>query len=167
MIALIGNGIELQYEMFGNIEHESILLVSGAGAPAKFWPDAFCLRLASAGYHVLRYCHRDTGLSTHFESKYTCQALVNDLIQLSDLLKIEKFHVVGHSMGGYIAQLLCIQRPDMLVSATSISAGPSVDPQVIEELSLGTMNADTWKRLTENCPTGDFEQDLPSWLDTA
>jgi pimeloyl-ACP methyl ester carboxylesterase len=37
--------------------------------------------------------------------------MAEDVIKLLDVLKIEKAHIIGHSMGGYIAQELAINYP--------------------------------------------------------
>lgn len=55
------NEVRLIYEEFGSFDAPLVLLVSGAGAPAEFWPESFCKQLALEGLHVVRYCHRDTG----------------------------------------------------------------------------------------------------------
>ena len=36
----------------------------GVGAQLPMWPDGFCERLVNEGYRVIRFDHRDTGLST-------------------------------------------------------------------------------------------------------
>ena len=35
----------------------------GLGAQLPMWPDGFCARLVDRGYRVIRFDHRDTGLS--------------------------------------------------------------------------------------------------------
>lgn len=45
--------------------HEAFLLVRGLATTLLGWPDAFCRKLADAGYYVIRYDNRDVGLSTH------------------------------------------------------------------------------------------------------
>jgi len=36
----------------------------GVGAQPPMWPDGFCEQLIKHGYRVIRFDHRDTGLST-------------------------------------------------------------------------------------------------------
>lgn len=68
---------------FSGDEQEPLgLLISGAGAPAAYWPDFFCTGLAEKGFRVLRYRHRDTVYSTHFDVPYDILELYHDLIGL-------------------------------------------------------------------------------------
>jgi pimeloyl-ACP methyl ester carboxylesterase len=76
------------------------------------------------------------------------------------------FHVVGHSMGGYLAQMAMCRFPEKFGSVTSISAGPAVSPEMKSKLNISNAVAKTWEILVRNQPTGDFEADLPAWLET-
>lgn len=58
------NSISLNTENFGGPNNPAVILISGAGAPARFWTDAFCNKLANVGYFVIRFDHRDQGLSS-------------------------------------------------------------------------------------------------------
>ena len=60
---VLSNELRLWTESKGNPNHPASLLISGAGAPAKFWSDAFCDQLVEAGYFIIRFDHRDQGLS--------------------------------------------------------------------------------------------------------
>ena len=55
--------VELYYEDLGDPNDPAVLLIMGLGAQLPMWPDGFCARLVDAGYRVIRFDHRDTGLS--------------------------------------------------------------------------------------------------------
>ena len=160
------NKVRLVYEEFGSISDPLILLISGAGAPAEFWPGSFCEKLALEGLRVVRYLHRDTGLSTHFDTRYDIIELLIDLKSLVQHLGGEQVHVVGHSMGGFLAQLAICEFPDRLTSATSISAGSAVSDQMHTELGTSTPYPEVWDVLMKNLPKGNFNDDLPGWLES-
>src|ERR1044071_6680355 len=63
------NGIELEYETFGDDGAPAILLIMGLGAQMILWPESFCERLAAGGYRVIRFDNRDVGLSTKIEHR--------------------------------------------------------------------------------------------------
>ena len=110
----------------------------GVGAQLPMWPDGFCKLLVKRGYRVIRYDHRDIGLSTKMSGQraagsvvprigryllgrpspvpYTLVDMAQDAKSLLDHLKIERAHVVGASMGGMIAQILAGTHPDRVRS---------------------------------------------------
>ncbi|HEY1456099.1 MAG TPA: alpha/beta fold hydrolase [Candidatus Dormibacteraeota bacterium] len=135
------NGIELEYETFGDRADAPLLLIMGLGAQLITWRAEFCAMLAAAGFYVIRFDNRDSGLSTKMDEAgppdlaaayageprpaYQLDDLARDAVGLLDALGIEKAHIVGASMGGYIAQLVAINHPDRTLSLTSIMSGPA------------------------------------------
>ena len=67
MPAIAANGIQLEYERFGNPDDAALLLVMGLGAQMIFWDEEFCEGLAARGRHVIRFDNRDCGLSTKID----------------------------------------------------------------------------------------------------
>ncbi|RDH77001.1 alpha/beta fold hydrolase [Mycolicibacterium moriokaense] len=120
------------------LDAPAVLLIMGVGAQLAQWPDGFCERLVEHGYRVIRFDHRDTGLSTKLhgekaagsvyprvlrhvtgrrsEVPYTLVDMADDVKGLLDHLGIDRAHVVGASMGGMIAQVLAARHPDRLAS---------------------------------------------------
>lgn len=141
MAQIKANGIKIEYETFGETPYPVVLLIAGLGAQLTYWQKEFCIKLAEQGYYVIRFDNRDTGLSTKIEGMaapelmekisgffmgskssvpYGFEDMADDAIGLLDALDINKAHVIGKSMGGYIAQTLCIKHPDRILSLTSI-----------------------------------------------
>ena len=54
------NGLEFEYEAFGDHANPPLLLVMGLGAQMTTWPEPFCLMLANRGFYVVRYDNRDS-----------------------------------------------------------------------------------------------------------
>ncbi len=156
--------VEINLEFFGAKDGPVVALVAGAGAPARFWPDDFCEALAAAGYRVLRYDHRDTGLSTHFDHPYPLQELRADLEAVLREAGGGPVHLVGHSMGGYLVQVVACRGDLPVASVTSISAGSVTDPAQFARLDMTGPSEETWSVLMKNQPTGDMKKDLPGWL---
>ncbi len=118
------NGVTLWTESFGSGSGRPLLLIMGAMNQGLFWPREFCEHLADAGFFVLRYDHRDTGRSSivdYSRSPYTLDDLTDDALAVLDAYHLEAAVPVGLSMGGYIAQLLAIQRPDRVSALVLIS----------------------------------------------
>ncbi len=67
MAQVKANGIQIEYETFGEKSSPAILLIAGLGAQLTYWQDEFCIKLADQGYCVIIFDNRDTGLSTKIE----------------------------------------------------------------------------------------------------
>src|SRR5258708_1845106 len=140
MPRLTANGIQIEYETQGDPKGPPMLLIMGLGAQLITWDDGFCDELVARGFHVIRYDNRDSGLSDKMESAgpanimaayageeqpaYTLDDLADDAVGVLNALHIPAAHIVGASMGGFIAQLVAINHPDHTLSLTSIMSGP-------------------------------------------
>ena len=60
------NGIKIWFEEFGESSNETILLIMGANANCKQWPQEFIDELVQKNFRVVRFDNRDTGKSTWF-----------------------------------------------------------------------------------------------------
>lgn len=119
------NGAVLHAEAFGRVGDPPVLLIMGAMASGTWWPEEFCQRLAARGRHVLRYDHRDTGASTHYPpgaAGYGVEDLADDAMAVLDTHGIGRAHLVGMSLGGYLAQLLALKYPRRVQSLTLIAS---------------------------------------------
>ena len=124
------NGIEIEYETFGDPSGAPLLLIAGLGAQMISWDEDFCGLLASRGFRVIRFDNRDVGRSTWMEAAYTLDDMAADVAALLESLDIPAAHVVGVSMGGFIAQLVALNHPDRVLTLTSIMSGPSGEEHV-------------------------------------
>jgi len=123
------NSINIWFETKNNfINHKgTILLISGFTSPSTFWHQNFIQSIVDLGYQVIRFDNRSVGLSDWMnewqkDNPYTIGDMVNDAIAVLDQTNTKKAHVVGYSMGGYIAQRLAIEYPERVLSLTSLSS---------------------------------------------
>ncbi|WP_306207517.1 alpha/beta fold hydrolase [Actinoplanes sp. RD1] len=129
-------GVALWTEESGDPAAPALLLVMGANAPGLTWPDDLVARLA-ARHRVIRYDHRDTGRSAwaYEEHPYAIADLAGDAVAVLDAYGIDSAHVVGMSMGGVLVQLLLLDHPTRVRTATMLNttalgsglAGPGQD----------------------------------------
>jgi pimeloyl-ACP methyl ester carboxylesterase len=124
------NGIDLEYETFGDPDASPLLLIAGLGVQLVGWDVEFCELLVSRGFRVIRFDNRDVGLSTWPEQGYTLEDMADDAVGLLDALGIRAAHVVGASMGGFIAQLIALNHPERMLTLTSMISGPNGQDQV-------------------------------------
>ncbi len=140
MPRLHANGIDIEYETQGDPKDPPMLMIMGLGAQLITWDDELIEQLADRGFYVIRYDNRDAGLSTKMheagpahiaaaysgdaQPTYTLDTLADDAVGVLDALHIPAAHIVGASMGGFIAQLVAINHPEHTLSLTSIMSGP-------------------------------------------
>jgi len=124
------NGMELEYDSFGAPTGAPLLLINGLGPQMIGWDDDFCRLLVDRGFRVIRFDNRDVGLSTRPEEPHTLDDMAGDTAGLLDALGIRAAHVVGASMGGFIAQLVALNHPERVLSLTSIMSGSNGPDQV-------------------------------------
>jgi pimeloyl-ACP methyl ester carboxylesterase len=135
------DGLMLWTESFGNQNHPAVLLIMGAMNQGIFWPDEFCERLAAAGFHVIRYDHRDTGKSSTVDfqqAPYDLDILAQDAIDVIRGYKVEHPIVIGLSMGGYIAQLVAIKYPGIAEKLVLISTSADQRPYMAATMGQST-----------------------------
>ncbi|WP_222196010.1 alpha/beta fold hydrolase [Modestobacter italicus] len=123
-LVTVAPGVQLWVEERGAPEAPAVLLVMGAASSGLVWPEPLVDRLAR-DHRVIRYDHRDTGRSTAaFEdAPYAIRDLATDAVAVLDALDVERAHVVGMSMGGLLVQLLLLDHPHRLRSATLFCTG--------------------------------------------
>lgn len=125
----------------------TVLLVLSQGADALMWPPAFVRLFVEAGYRVVRFDHRGTGMSDRVEAwdrrsnAYTLNDMAGDAVAVLDALDVRRAHVVGLSMGGMIAQVMAIEHPSRVASLALLStSGDPGDPE-LPGLKLGSLLA--------------------------
>jgi len=155
------NGIQIEYDTFGDRRGRPLLLIMGLGTQMIAWEEDFCRQLADRGQFVIRFDNRDVGLSTKFKAAgvpnvlkamaaaargeevkapYTLEDMAEDTVGLLDVLGLATAHVCGASMGGMIAQTIAIRHPERLRSLISIMSStgnpklPQAKPEVMQVL---------------------------------
>lgn len=97
----------LYYEVNGG--GEPLLLIAGLGSDSSSW--AGVVKMFSARFRTVVFDNLGTGRSDIMRRPYTIRRMADDAVRLLDHLKIERAHVIGHSMGGYVAQEIAVSYP--------------------------------------------------------
>jgi proline iminopeptidase len=150
-IELPQRGLHLEYESHGDDKSPAVILIMGLGLQLVSWPPALIDALVDAGYRVIVFDNRDIGLSgsgalpqytrpprallahllhQNFTPAYRIADMAADTLALADELRIDRFDIVGVSLGGMIGQTLAARSPERVRSLVSImsSAGPRTAP---------------------------------------
>ena len=102
-----------------------VVFVSGLNGQASFWRDQ--VPAFAREFDTVVFDHRGVGQSDHSRISYTVERLAADVVGLLDALGIDKAHVVGHSTGGAIAQILAIEHPERLASVVISASWTKAD----------------------------------------
>lgn len=97
-----------------------VLFVHGIGYTRKKWEPQI-EPVARAGYRAVRFDLRGFGDSETPPGKYTMRDFLGDLVALTDALGLGEVHLVGHSLGGMIAQKYVLEHPERVRSLTLAS----------------------------------------------
>jgi pimeloyl-ACP methyl ester carboxylesterase len=136
-VVQVEDGYRLWTETIGARHRPPLLLVMGANASGLGWPDGLVERLAEEHF-VVRYDHRDTGRSTraYDEHPYPIRDLAPDALAVLDGVGLDCAHAVGMSVGGILLQLVLLDAPERLASATlfgTAALGGAVHSTIREE----------------------------------
>ncbi len=140
--------VRIAYQAVGDASDPALLLVMGLGGQLIHWPDEVVVALCRQGFQVIRYDNRDVGLSSWVQpvaevnltfevlrfklglpvsAPYSLSDMADDALGLMDHLGIRRFHVLGASMGGMIAQHLADQAPQRVESLTLIMSSSGAE----------------------------------------
>jgi pimeloyl-ACP methyl ester carboxylesterase len=135
-------GAQIAFENLGGAGGDPLLLVMGMAVSRFWWPPHLVAELVRHGFHVIAYDQRDSGQSTRFPGKeaggpvvavlrrrspaYTAEDMADDAIAVMDAVGWESAHLLGHSMGGQLAQRIALRHRGRVRSVTS-SASLSSD----------------------------------------
>src|SRR5260370_13615466 len=83
---------------------------------------------------------RGYGWSRGMIGSYTLDEAVADVLHTADELAISRFHLIGHSMSGLVAQKIALQAPGRVQSVTLFSPVPPTGFRA-DEAALKALNA--------------------------
>ncbi len=119
------NGIRLYYEVHG--QGEPLLLIAGIGYGTWLWGKQ--IPELSKYFSVIAFDNRGVGRSDKPDSEYTVPLLASDAYELLRALGVKRASVLGVSLGGFIAQQLALDHPEIihkLVLCSTSFGGPNM-----------------------------------------
>ncbi len=118
--------IELAFDVEG--DGPPLLLIAGTGADRNLW--GHVRPELNRRFRTIAFDNRDAGRSTKVSSSYSAVDLAEDALAVLRTAGVERAHVVGHSMGGVVAQELAIGWPERVSSLTLTNTWTRADHYV-------------------------------------
>lgn len=115
--------VSLHYQEQGRPDGPAVLLAPSLGTTLDMWDEL--ADALSGRYRVIRFDTRGHGGSPVPAGPYSVEELADDVLALADRLGIDRFAVVGLSLGGAVAQTLALRAPERLTALVLCCTGPS------------------------------------------
>ena len=113
------NGIQIYYEEYG--QGFPVVLINGLAFPMDLW--YLQIEELSRHFRVIAMDNRGIGSTDKPNEDFTIAQMASDTAGLLRSLGINKSHVAGLSMGGFIAQELALTYPEMVDHLVLIATG--------------------------------------------
>ncbi len=136
---------ELVYEELGS--GPALLFISGTSFDRSAWAGQVAHLMGR--YRCVTFDNRDVGESALASRPYTPRYMVADALAVMDALGVEQAHVVGHSLGGAVAQELALAVPARVRSLVLVDTWARND-----DYTRGLFR--TWQRVRTRCDTREF-----------
>ena len=119
----------MHYEIHGPQANDAptIILSSGLGGAGAYWQP----QVAALAVHmrVITYDHRGTGRTGGtLENGTSIADMADDVLEIADRLNLQRFHFMGHALGGLVGLDLALRWPDLIASLVLVNAWSKVDP---------------------------------------
>jgi len=118
------NGIRLCYDVHG--KGDPVILLHGFNDRKEHWRAQ--VGALSEHFKVIRLDNRGAGKSDRPDGEYSMEVYASDIAGLIDSLEIKKAHIIGHSMGGMIAQNFAILYPNRVNKLILLNTLPGFKP---------------------------------------
>lgn len=113
--------VELAHDVRG--AGAPVVLLPGTGYAGSTWPASLVQGLA-AEHTVITPDYRGTGRTPGTDGPYTTRLFAADVGALLRRLDVGPAHLLGHSMGGRVAQWVALDAPELVRSLVLAASGP-------------------------------------------
>jgi len=119
MATFAHGGVELYYEVQGR--GAPLLLVAGLAADNAFWIPVVATLARERQVIVLD--NRGSGRTTPLDAGSSIRTMADDTMALIRHLQLPRVDIVGHSMGGMIAQECAVHYPELVGNLVLVATG--------------------------------------------
>jgi pimeloyl-ACP methyl ester carboxylesterase len=115
----------------------TIFLLTGLGSKRQGWRNQ--APVFGTEYRTLAVDFRDVGDSDRVDQPYTIADLADDVAGMAGALHIPRVHVIGISLGGYVAQYVALRHPDQVGKLILVSTSAGGATHVMPEATMLSM----------------------------
>jgi pimeloyl-ACP methyl ester carboxylesterase len=130
--------IDMAYRAFG--QGHPLIMIIGSSSTMDLWPPEVLNRLSSS-YRVIIFDNRGMGNTTATTGNFSISQFAEDTAGLMDALGIKSAHILGWSIGSFIAQELALNHPEkvdkLVLYAANCGGSQAIQPseEVLKELT--------------------------------
>jgi len=164
------NETKIFYEIHG--KGFPIVMISGLTENSDWWDERLIKEL-SKNWMVILFDNRGSGRSEN-DKDFTLKDLADDINFLMNFLNVDKAHILGHSMGGMIAQELVLNYPErikkLILYSTSCGGSKYVPPsQEVLKMLVEDKRGKTQREIVEDYIkilfTDEFSKKNPDFIE--
>ncbi len=144
------NGVRLFHTEQG--DGEPLLCVMGLASDSQGW--GLQMEALSESFRVIVFDNRDVGRSTQCEADYDIADLADDAIALADHLGLDRFHLLGISLGSCVAQRVALAIGERIRTLTLAATWAGTAPAFSE------MRARVWEREVRRSTTEEWLEEM-------
>lgn len=140
--------VPLEFGSLGNPGHPPLIIMHGLLGSSRNWITVG--KLLAKYFNVFVLDLRNQGNSPHVDSMHY-DDLVDDLVHWLEDKDIDKFYLLGHSLGGKVAMAYACRYPERLLGLIVEDMAPKEYPlrYEIEFVAMNSLNLETLKTRTE------------------
>lgn len=120
---------KIAYKIYGS--GEPLIMCIGYATNMDLW-SIKAIEILQKKYMIIVFDYRGMGYSSNSDYSFTINTLAEDVNELLTYLEISKTHVLGWSMGGFVAQMFAINHPEkvnkLVLYATNCGDITTVSP---------------------------------------
>jgi 3-oxoadipate enol-lactonase len=139
------DGVELAVDVAGS--GPGLLLVHGFGGAKEDFADH--VPALAVDHTVVIVDNRGHGASdgpddpaAYSPAAHSFERLVTDMFEVADALGLDRFRLLGHSMGGMVARRMVLERPDRIEALVLMDTAPGPIPEFdVDLMDAGGMVA--------------------------
>lgn len=129
-------GFSVFYFEAGDPSHTAIVMIHGLGDEADTWRHQ--VAVLAENHHVIALDLPGFGRSDHIQRAYTPDLMKQSILELMDVIGLEKAILMGSSLGGMLSQGIAVEHPERLNGLVLVD-GALYQPKRMADRSLRMM----------------------------